>query len=117
MLSNERAEHWDLASTFSGMIYLVVEAEYQEGKLDLDDKMKRLKDLAAYSLDHPQIVYQREGVELLALARLFELTDDDQFQKNQERLSLLSEETLAYQGQAEKIEQEVREREGKREIG
>lgn len=110
-------EHWDLALTFSGMMYVMMEAEYQEGKLDLDDKMRRVKDLAAYSLSHSEILYQREGIELLALARLFGLTNDDRFQKNQERLSLLTEEALTYRGQAEKIEQEIRERQGKKERG
>jgi hypothetical protein len=71
--------------------------------------MRRLKDLSAYSLTR-DITYQREGVELLALAKFFGLTSKSRFEKNRERLSLLSEETFAYHGQGEKIEQEIKER-------
>jgi hypothetical protein len=56
---------------------------------------------------------QREGVELLALAKFFGLTSESRFHKSRERLYLLSEETFAYQGQAGRIEQEIKER-GKR---
>jgi hypothetical protein len=56
---------------------------------------------------------QREGVELLALAKFFGLTSESRFHRNRGRLNLLSEETFAYQGQGEKIEREVKER-GKR---
>jgi hypothetical protein len=106
-------ERWELASTFSEMMYLYLEADYREGELDLDSKMRRLKDLSAYSLTHAEIMAQREGVELLALAKFFGLTSESRFHKNQKRLSLVSEETLAYQGQGEKIEGEIKER-GKR---
>ena len=71
--------------------------------------MKRLKDLSAYSLAH-NITYQREGVELLALAKFFGLTSESRFQNNRERLNLLVKETIEYQGQAENIEQEINER-------
>ena len=50
---------------------------------------------------------QREGVELLVLAMLFGASTDPRFHRNQKRLSLLSEQTIAYQGDAEVIEQEV----------
>jgi len=65
-------EHWYLANTFSEMMYALMELEHQKGGLDLHSKMRRLKDLSAYSLAH-DITYQREGVQLLALARLFGL--------------------------------------------
>jgi len=76
--------------------------------------MRRLKDLSAYSLLHAEILDQREGVELLALAKLFGATTDPRFRQNQTRLTLLSEETVAYQGQAEVIEQEVAARKASR---
>jgi hypothetical protein len=41
--------------------------------------MRRLKDLSAYSLTHAEIMDQREGVELLALARVFGMSTDPQF--------------------------------------
>jgi hypothetical protein len=69
--------------------------------------MRRLKDLSAYSLTHAEIMDQREGVEILALGKFFGMTSDISYRQNQERLGLLSEETLSYQGQAETIEQEV----------
>ena len=50
---------------------------------------------------------QREGVELLALGKFFGMTSDSRFHHNQERLNLLTEETVAYQGQAETVEQQV----------
>lgn len=106
-------DHWELADTFSEMMYILLEADYQERRFDLDSGMRRLKDLSAYSLTHAEIMVQREGVELLALAKFFGLTSESRFHKNQERLSLLSEETFAYQGQEENIEQEIKER-GKR---
>jgi len=105
--------HWELADTFSEMMYTLLEADYREGRLDLHSGMRRLKDLSTYSLTHAEIMVQREGVELLALAKFFGLTSESRFHKNRERLNLLSEETFAYQGQAERIEQEIKER-GKR---
>jgi hypothetical protein len=64
----------------------------------------------AYSLTHAEILDQREGVQLLALARFFGMSSDPRFQRNQERPRLLSDEALAYPGQAEIIEQEVARR-------
>lgn len=86
-----------------------MEGEYQKGDVDLDSKMRRLKDLSAYSLSH-DIIHQREGLELLALAKFFGLTSESRFQKNRRRLSLLAKETIEYQGQAENIEREIKER-------
>jgi hypothetical protein len=91
--------------------------EYQQGHLDLDAMMKRLKDLSAYSLTHADIQDRRQGVELLALGMFFGLSGDLCFHQNQGRLTLLSDETLTYEGQAEHIEQEVREQEAGRSLG
>ena len=88
-------------------MYVLLEADYQEGQRDLDAMMRRLKDLSTYSLTHAEVMDQREGVELLALAKFFGATSDPRFHQSQERLRLLSEEVLSYQGQAETIEQEV----------
>ncbi len=71
--------------------------------------MRRLKDLSAYSLAD-DITHQRDGVELLALAKFFGLTSESRFHENRKRLSLLGKETIEYQGQAENIEQEIKER-------
>jgi len=107
-------EHYryHLAITAAETMYNLWELENQqgEGELDLDGMMRRLKDLSAYSLTHAEIMEQREGVELLALAMFFGATSDPLFHQNQERLSFLSEQTLAYQGSAEIIEQEVAQR-------
>jgi len=102
-------EHWHLAEAFSGMMFNLMELDHQKGELDLDSKMRRLKDLSAYSLAH-DITYQREGVELLALAKLFGLTSESCFQKNRKRLNLLAKETIEYQGQAENIGREIKAR-------
>jgi len=107
----QEREHFHLAIISAETMCHLWELENQQGGLDLDEMMRRLKDLSAYSLTHAEIMVQREGVELLALALFFGITSESRFQKNRERLSLLSEETFAYQGQAEKIEQQVKERE------
>ena len=106
MRDREQARY-QLATIAAETMCFLLEAEYQEGRRDLDDMMRRLKDLSAYSLTHAEIMEQREGVELLALGRFFGMTSDRGYRQNQERLRLLSEETLAYQGQAEAIEGEV----------
>jgi hypothetical protein len=85
----------------------ILEAEYQQGERDIDEVMRRLKDLSAYSLTHAEIMDQREGVELLALGKFFGMSSDPRFQQNQERLKMLSEEAFIYEGQAEIIEREV----------
>ena len=106
MTEREQARY-QLASMAAETICFLLEAEFQEGRRDLDDMMRRLKDLSAYSLTHAEIMDQREGVELLALGRFFGMTSDPGCRQNQERLRLLSEETIAYPGRAESIEQEV----------
>lgn len=100
-------EHYHLATIAAETMYHLLELENQQEELDLDEMMRRLKDLSAYSLTHAEIMDQREGVELLALAMFFGMSSGPRFQQNQERLGLLSKETLAYEGQAEVIEQEV----------
>ena len=102
-------EHYDVADSFSEMMWFLMEGEYQKGEVDLDSKMRRLKDLSAYSLAH-DITYQRDGVELLALAKFFGLTSESRFQKNRKRLNLLARETIEYEGQAETIERAIKER-------
>jgi len=103
-------ERYHLATIAAETMCHLWELSYQQGELDLDAMMRRMKDLSAYSLTHAEIMDQREGVELLALGRFFGMSSDPQFRRNQERLRLLSEETLAYQGQAETVEQEVARR-------
>ncbi len=107
-------DHYELPTLASDVMYALLEAGYQQGEHDLDTMMRRLKDLSAYSLLHAEILEQREGVELLALAKLFGATSDPRFHQNQTRLALLSQETVAYQGQVEVIEQEVAARKASR---
>jgi hypothetical protein len=104
-------ERYQLAIIGAETIYNLWELEYQQGELDLDRMVRRLKDLSAYSLTHAEIMDQREGVELLALSMFFGATSDPRFHRNQERLGLLSEEAIAYQGRGETIEREIAERE------
>ena len=103
-------EHYSLATVAAEAMYSLWELEYDQGELDLDRMMQRLQDLSAYSLTHAEILDQREGVELLALGIFFGATSDARFHENQERISLLSEQTVAYQGRAEIVEQEVAQR-------
>ena len=107
----QERDHYQLAIIGAETIYNLWELEGQQGELDLDRMVRRLKDLSAYSLTHAEIMDQREGVELLALAMFFGATSDPRFHQNQERLTLLSEETLTYQGRGETIEREIAERE------
>lgn len=106
MLNN----NWEIANAAAETMLIILEAEYQEGQIDLDAKMRRLRDLSAYSLTHAEILTQREGPELLALGRFFGMSSNSQHQSNQERLYLLSSESHFYQGQSENIEQEVKAR-------
>jgi hypothetical protein len=106
----QERERYQLATIAAETMCNLWELSYQRGELDLDAMMRRMKDLSAYSLTHAEIMVQREGVELLALGRFFGMSSDSQFRRNQERLRLLSEETLAYQGRAEIVEQEVARR-------
>ena len=103
-------ERFGFATIAAGAMYHLWELENQSGELNLDEMMCRLRDLSAYSLTHAEIMDQREGVELLALAMFFGSTSDPGFHSNQERLSLLFDETIRYQGSAEHIEQEVERR-------
>jgi hypothetical protein len=103
-------ERYYLATTAAETMCNLWELSDQQEELNLDQMMRRLKDLSAYSLTHAEIMDQREGVELLALARFFGMNSDPRFQENQERLGLLSEETLAYSGRSEIVEQEVAQR-------
>jgi hypothetical protein len=103
----QERERYYLATIAAETMCNLWELGDQQGDLDLDQMMRRLKDLSAYSLTHAEIMDQREGVEILALARFFGMSSDPQFQENQERLRLLSDESLAYPGQAEVVEQEV----------
>ena len=103
-------KQYALAIVGAEVMYNLWELENQREELNLEGMMRRLKDLSAYSLTHAEIMDQREGVELLALAMFFGATSNPRFYKNQERLALLSEETFAYQGRAEVIEQAVARR-------
>lgn len=103
-------ERYHLATIAAETAYNLLELEAQQEEPDLDQMMRRLKDLSAYSLTHAEIMDQREGVELLALARFFGMSGDQRLWKNQERLNRLSEETLAYEGQAKVIEEQVARR-------
>ena len=107
-------EHFGLAITAAETMYHLWELESTEEGLNLDQMMCRLKDLSAYSLTHAEIMYQREGVELLAIAMFFGAGSDSRFHKNQERLSRLTEEAISYQGRAESIEEEVAQRKANR---
>jgi hypothetical protein len=103
----ERAQY-ETAVGMAEVMNVMFEANYQSGEAKLDAMMMRLKDLSAYSLTHAEIMQQREGVELLALGMVFGMTSNQALrEKNQSRLSLLSDEALAYQGQAEVIEEQV----------
>jgi hypothetical protein len=100
--------HYELANSFAEIMMAVLEAEYQRGERDLDATMRRLKDLSAYSLTHAEIMDQREGVELLALGMFFGMTSNPRLHyKNQERLVLLAEETINYNGQSENVGREI----------
>jgi len=106
----QERDHYHLATIGAETMYNLWELENRQGELDLDGMMRRLKDLSEYSLTHAEIMDQREGVEILALAMFFGMTSDPMFHINRERISLLSEETLTYQGRAEVVEQEVAQR-------
>ena len=103
-------ERYRLALTAAETMYNLWELLYQQEAPALDGMMRRLKDLSAYALIHAEILDQREGAELLALAMFFGMTSDPRFHRNQERLILLDPETADYQGQAQVIEQEVARR-------
>ena len=91
-------------------MYMLWELGHQEDERDLDAMMRRLKDLSAYSLTHAEILDLKEGVEMLAIAMFFGATSNAQLHKNQERLKELSSETIVYQGNGRKVEQEIKAR-------
>jgi hypothetical protein len=103
-------EQYGLATIAAETMYNLWELKQHQHDHDLDAMLRRMKDLSAYSLTHAEIMDQREVVELLALGMFFGASSNPLFHKNQERLALLSEETIAYQGQAEAIEKEVSQR-------
>ena len=106
----ERARHYELAFAFVEVIHISLEADYGQGRCDLDAMFVRLKDLLAYSLEHAEIMEQREGVELLGLGMFFGMSSHPTLRHNQRRIGLVSEEALAYQGRAERVEEEVARR-------
>ena len=101
---------YELAINTAEVMYALIDAEYQRGERDLDEMMRRLKNISAYSLTHAEIMDQREGPEMLALAMFFGFTSDSRFHHNQKRIGTLSEETLAYPGQSKIVEDEVARR-------
>jgi hypothetical protein len=102
---------FEIASGMAEVMNVVFEANYQAGEANLEVMMMRLKDLSAYSLTHAEIMEQREGVELLALGMFFGMTSNPVLrEKNQSRLTQITDESLSYQGQAEVIEAQVAQR-------
>lgn len=99
--------HYELAVASAITMHTIMEAEYQQGRRDMDASFRRLKDLSAYSLTHAEILYQQEGPELLALGMLFGMTDIPTLKANQERIQDLSPEVFEYRGRPEIIEKEV----------
>lgn len=102
-------DNYDLARVAAEAMYNLLELQWQVGELDLDATMMRLKDLSAYSLSNADIQERRQGVELLALGMLFGMSSDTRYQENQMRLHSLTEETISYEGQAERIVEEIKE--------
>lgn len=102
-------DNYDLARMAAETMYNLLELQWQVGELDLDASMMRLKDLSAYSLSNADIQERRQGVELLALGMLFGMSSDPRYQENQARLHSLAEETIGYEGQAERIAEEIKE--------
>ena len=103
-------EPYNLATIAAEAMYNLWEMEGQREEPDLDAMMRRLKDLSAYSLTHAEILHQREGVEMLALAMFFGATSDPAYHGNQERLGQLSEETITYEGRAQVVEEAMARR-------
>lgn len=102
--------HYELAVASAITMHNIMELEYQQGQRDLDATFHRLKDLSAYSLTHAEILYEREGPELLALGMFFGMTDVPHLVANQERLKHLSPESFEYVGRSEIVEHEVAQR-------
>ena len=106
-------DQYQTALTAAEATYTLWELSVQQGilRVDLDHKMRRLKDLAAYALTRADIVARPEIVELFALGLFFGATSDPRVQQNQQRLHHLSNETIDYEGQAENIADEIAARE------
>ncbi|MCL4264791.1 MAG: hypothetical protein KJ069_16330 [Anaerolineae bacterium] len=109
-MSEREGFHYELAVSSAITMHNIMELEYQQGRRDIDASFRRLKDLSAYSLTHAEILYQREGPELLALGMLFGMTDIPTLKANQERIQALSPEAFEYAGRPEIIEREVARR-------
>ena len=54
-MNESEQTRYQLATIASETMCFLLEAEYQQGELDLDALMRRLKDLSAYSLTHAEI--------------------------------------------------------------
>lgn len=109
--------HYQLARTTAETMYMLWELDHQDRGRDLDAMMRRLKDLSAYALIHAEIMEQREGPEMLAIAMFFGMTSDERFHKNQERLQELSKGVIVYEGSAEVVKEEVKARKGRKSGG
>ncbi len=109
MPERERFQY-ELAMASAITMHSIMELELQEGRRDMDASFRRLKDLSAYSLTHAEILYQREGPELLALGMLFGMTDVRHLKVNQVRLQDLSPEALEYVGRPEIVKHKVAKR-------
>ena len=110
----ERLRKSVLAIGLAEGIYMTLEADYDQGQLNMDEMFMRLKDLSAYSLEHAEIMGQREGVELLGLGMFFGffgMSSNLNLRDSQQRLRLLTEEALAYEGRKENIAADIRSRE------
>jgi hypothetical protein len=103
-------EYFELSMITAEIMYSMLEDEYRLGKGDLDMFMHRLKDLSAFSLIRAEILELREGVEMLSLAMFFGITSDSRYHQNQDRLGLLSSESLEYQGDSLIVESEIAQR-------
>ena len=93
---------------------MTLEADQDQGQLNMDEMFMRLKDLSACSLEHAEIMDQREGGELLGLGMFFGffgMSSNPNLRDNQQRLRLLSKEALAYEGRKENIAADIRSRE------
>jgi hypothetical protein len=101
---------YQMALMAAEAMYMLWELGNQEDERDVDAMMRRLKDLSAYSLTHAEILNLKEGVEMLAIAMFFGATSNAQLHKNQERLRQLSPETVVYEGNAQKVEQQIQAR-------
>ncbi len=110
MLLSLWGSNYESAMVTAVTMHNLMELEYLNGLRDLDAMLCWLKDLSTYSLTHEEILYQREGPELLALSMFFGLTNVQPLEVNQHRLQYISQAAYEYRGQAEVIEQQVAQR-------